>query len=195
MRIHPDSSIHRRRSLFAAPLVACAIALVASACGSNASPSATSTPTNAVALLRAGVAAQTSGDLSVAIADYKQVINDGPDTTSAATADYDLGDIAQVDQKDLSAATSYYRSALAVNPDFTSALYNLAIILTPTQPLVAENYYQQVIQISPGNADAHLNLGFLYFSQGEKTQAHAQFKKATQLVPSLASRIPAADTK
>jgi superkiller protein 3 len=173
--------------------VAGALALVAAACGSS-SPAATGTTTatgSPTALLAAGLAAQKSGDITTATVDYQKVISLAPSSTTAAFANYDLGVIAQVDQNNSTAAESYYRAALAVNPNFVNALYNLAILVTSSDPLNAENYYQQVISLDPSNADAHLNLGFVYNSQGQKALARAQFNKAIALQPSLASRIPA----
>jgi tetratricopeptide (TPR) repeat protein len=199
MRLRPVLSSHRR-SLIAAPLVVGALALVASACGSSpASPgtnSGTSTTipaskTTPSGLLTAGLTAQKSKNFSVAVADYKQVIALAPTSSTASYADYDLGDIAQIDQNDPSAAANYYKAAIALNPNFVNALYNLAIIVTASQPLQAQNYYEQVIALQPNNADAHLNLGFIYNSQGNKTEAHKEFTKATTLEPSLSSRIPA----
>jgi tetratricopeptide (TPR) repeat protein len=193
MRLRTDRPAHRRRSFVAAPIVAGALALVASACGSSpAASTGTTTPTgSASSLLAAGLQAQRSGNLTVAIADYKQVIALAPTATTAAYADYDLGYIAQVEQNDTAAAATYYRSALAINPNFVNALYNLAIILTPTSPATAVANYQQVIALSPKNADAHLNLGFLYASESKPALAHAEFVAAGNLDPTLKSRIPA----
>jgi tetratricopeptide (TPR) repeat protein len=195
---HRQPTAHRRlRSIVAAPLAAGAIALIVSACGSSSSSTSStssgtsSSSTSPPALLSAGLAAQKAGNLTVAIADYKKVVALAPSSTTASYANYNLGDIAQIDQNDPTAAETYYRAALAVNPNFVNALYNLAIILTPSQPLVAENYYQQVIALDSSNADAHLNLGFIYLSQGDTALAHAQFTKAIKLDPSLSSRIPA----
>jgi tetratricopeptide (TPR) repeat protein len=193
MRLRTDRQAHRRRSFVAAPFVLGALALIASACGSSpATSTGTTVPSgSASSLLAAGLAAQKAGNVSVAVADYKQVIALAPTASTASFADYDLGYIAQVEQGDTAAAATYYRSALAINPNFVNALYNLAIILTTSQPADAVSDYQQVIALSPSNADAHLNLGFIYSSQGKKALAHAQFTKATALDPSLASRIPA----
>jgi tetratricopeptide (TPR) repeat protein len=196
MRLRSDRPIHRRRSLIAAPFAAGVLALLVSACGSNPPSTTTSTSTtiatgSPTALLQAGLAAQKAGNVTVAISDYKEAVAAAPTSSTASYANYDLGDIAQIDQNDPSAAETYYRAALAVNPNFVNALYNLAIILTPTQPLVAESDYLQVVTLDPSNADAHLNLGFIYNSEKEKAKANAQFAKATALDPSLKSRIPA----
>ena len=47
--------------------------------------------------------------------------------------------------------------------------------------------------LDPNNADAHLNLGFIYLSQGNKTSAKKEFSAAVSIQPSLKSRIPAGD--
>ena len=78
-----------------------------------------------------------------------------------------------------------------MNPNFVNALYNLAILVTSAQPLLAENYYEQVIALTPNNASAHLNLGFVFRSQGNKGQSRTEFAKAVAIDPSLKSRIPA----
>ncbi|HWD24606.1 MAG TPA: tetratricopeptide repeat protein [Acidimicrobiales bacterium] len=195
MRFESDRPTRRRRPIEVAPFVAGTLALVASACGSSTpstSPtSSTAAPRSPAAFLSAGLAAQQAGNLSVAIDDYKKVIATAPGSSTSAYANYDLGVIAQVDQKDPASAASEYRAALAVNPNFVDALYNLAIVLTPAQPLVAEHSYKRVIAIQPKNADAHLNLGFVYLTEGEKTQAHTEFTKAIALDLTLAKRIPA----
>jgi tetratricopeptide (TPR) repeat protein len=191
MRFNTDRPT-RRRSILAAPVVAGALALLVSACGSSSPTSSnTTTPGSPSALLTAGLAAQKTGNVTLAIDNFKKAVAAAPSAASASYANYDLGYIAQVNQNDASAASTYYRAALAVNPNFANALYNLAIVLTKSQPLVAENNYLQVIALQPNNADAHLNLGFLYSSKGSHTLAHAQFVKATALDPTLAKRLPA----
>ena len=198
---HPREAPRARRwSPTGAPIAAGAIAVVASACGFSSSnpPISSAAPPAATGsageLLTAGLNAQSAGDLSTATFDYQRVIQAAPSSSYAAYANYDLGEIAQVDNNDTSAAASYYRASLALNPNFESALYNLAIIVTGSQPQQALDYYQQVVAIDPKNANAHLNEGFIYVTLGNHARAVNQFHQATNLNPSLLSRVPPGDT-
>jgi tetratricopeptide (TPR) repeat protein len=195
VRLWPDSPGRHRTRLLVLPVAIGALALLSTACGSASSTGTSTTdPTRFAtpeAALTAGLAAQDAGHIALATADYKAAVAKAPTSTTASYANYDLGDLAQIDEKDPSAAETYYRAALATDPRLVNAIYNLAIVLTPSSPRAAEGEYLQAIALDPGDSDAHLNLAFLYLSQGDATAAHKEFADATSLDPSLASRIPA----
>ena len=51
----------------------------------------------------------------------------------------------------------------------------------------ATQRYERILALRPGMAEAHANLGNLYYVQGQWEQAGASFKKAVRLKPSLAA--------
>jgi tetratricopeptide (TPR) repeat protein len=148
-------------------------------------------------LLAAGLAAQKSGNYTAAAADYKAVVQASPTSSYACYAYYDLGVINQVDVSpaNLPAAESYYRKCLALNPNFSDALYNVAIILTKSDPVQAEADYAQVIALAPtsvASAPAYVNLGFLLIGQGQKAQGIHDIQIAASLNPAFLKDVAAA---
>jgi len=164
------------------------LALVAAACGSGPTPAA-----QAKTLLAAGIAAEQSKSYSSAIDDFNQVLKDAPnDKTNDQYAYYNRGLCEQLETPPKNtAAEADYDKALAINPNFAAALYNLAILVTASSPIKAEDLYLQVIAIQPTNADAHLNLGFVYNSLGRRAAAIDQFVSAVHYKPSFVANVPA----
>lgn len=158
-------------------------AAVAAACGGS---SATSNAQTAATDVSAGLSAQSAGNLTKASADYKDAI---AHDASNKFAYYDLGLVQQLTNMP-AAAEANYRAALQIDPNFVSALFNLAILRTTPSPAEAEQLYRHVISLQPTNAAAHLNLGFLLRSENRLAEGDAELMTATQLDPSLASRIP-----
>lgn len=146
-------------------------------------------PTTA-ALLNAGLSAQVAGRTAEAEDDFQKVLMKDPNNFWAY---YNLGVIDQQSGR-VELAEREYRSALKINPDFVPALYNLAIIRTPVNAVEAEDLYRHAIQVQPGSATAHLNLGFLLIHQGKKAEGQAELEKAVKLDPTLATRIPVSPT-
>jgi Flp pilus assembly protein TadD len=58
----------------------------------------------------------------------------------------------------------------------------------------AVELYRRVIAAAPENAGAHLNLGFALRSMGRDEEAEAELRRAVELDPRLASRIPPGST-
>ncbi len=131
-----------KRLLFACTLGS--VALLCTACGGSGGGQAAGSPSQ---LLAAGLSAQKTGNYSVAATDYKAVVQASPNSNLACYAYYDLGVIEQIDTSpaNLPAAQNYYQKCIAINPNFSDALYNLAIILTKSSPAQAEADYAQVI--------------------------------------------------
>ena len=155
-----------------------------SACGSSA---AGSDAQQANALLSAGLQAAGRGNDTEAASDYHKCLSHEPKNKFC---NYNLGVIDQSAGRNQSAEV-FYRAALEADPNFVSALYNLALIRQAVSPQEGENLYRQAIAVQPDDAIAHLNLGFLLRSEGRNTEGNAELLKATQLDPKLASRIPA----
>ena len=108
-------------------------------------------------------------------------------TTSTPTSTSGL-----IDQTNgaLASAESNYRLALSIDPQFVSALFNLAIVrhdLGDLKESIA--LYRQAIKVQPDYANAHLNLGFALIEAHQDVEGNAELKIAVQLDPSLASRV------
>jgi Tfp pilus assembly protein PilF len=99
---------------------------------------------------------------------------------------YNLGLIAQT-QNDPKAAISDYQQALKSNPRDTSAMYNEAIALEPTDRQEALSLYKRIVAINPKAATAYLRMSFLYGEMGDQADAAAARSKATTLEPALGS--------
>jgi Tfp pilus assembly protein PilF len=87
-------------------------------------------------------------------------------------------------------AETNYRAALQIDPNFRSALFNLAIIRTTPSPDEAEQLYRHVIALQTNDAGPHLNLGFLLRSMGRKDEAKQEFARAVATEPLYLGRIP-----
>jgi len=134
-----------------------------------------------------GLALQKAGKVDEAAAAYRAALAKDPHNKFAY---YNLGLIDQQANRDSSAATNY-EQALAIDGDFPPALFNLAIVRTAAAPQEAVDLYQHVIRLKPGNASAHLNLGFVYHTLGKDPEAQNEWRAAIALDPRLAARIPA----
>ncbi len=106
----------------------------------------------------------------------------------SAVALYNLGDVEQLENLD-AAAKTHYLAALAVDPNFISALYNLATLEASSSPVEAEALYEQVIKLSPNDASAHFNLGYVLISLGQRKAGLSEINRGIKLNPALASRV------
>jgi tetratricopeptide (TPR) repeat protein len=154
-------------------------AVVLAACGTSASLTAAQD-------ISAGIASQGAGQYAAAAQYYEKAVALQP---KSAVALYNLGDVEQLQNLD-AAAKSHYLAALAVDPNFISALYNLATLEANSSPIEAEALYEQVIKLSPSDADAHFNLGFVLISLGHKAAGESEINRGVKLNPALASRVP-----
>lgn len=88
------------------------------------------------------------------------------------------------------AAADYGLTAIGIDPRFVPALFNLAILHAQAGANEeAIGFYETIIEAEPGNAAAHLNLGFLLIEQDETERGRAELDEAVQLDPSLEERI------
>ena len=161
------------------------LAIAASACGHSSPSSAPSGTANQ--LVADGLAAQQKGNVTQAFYDYLAAQREDPQNKYAR---YDLGYIYQVRHR-TKEALSEYRSALAIDPNFPQALYNLAVLESPTDPLASITLYQRVITLQSNNASALFNLGVLLVRNGQTARGRADVRKAIRLNPALRSLVPA----
>jgi tetratricopeptide (TPR) repeat protein len=161
------------------------------ACQSTASPPSP----NAAKVFAAGLKAQGAGDLTTARADYNKVIAEDP-TNHYKNNKYVYFDLGVMDQDagNGTAAAAEYRKALLVDPTYLSALYNLAIVETPSSPQSAILLYQQILAVTPNDPNTLYNLGLLLYDTGQVAQGQTMLKQAIFLAPSLKAKLPASVT-
>lgn len=74
-------------------------------------------------------------------------------------------------------AIEHYKLAIAHDPDFTQALYNLANALVQAgMPREATEYAQAVLRCDAEHADAHWLLGMLFLLQGDYQQGWTEYE-------------------
>ena len=117
---------------------------------------------------------------------YREALVHNPNNKFAY---YNIGVIAQSSGRTRVAQLNY-ELALAIDPNFTAALFNLGTTLTRTDPAGAARAYRRLVAIQPGNAGAHLNLGYALRALGQNDEARKEFDRAVTLNPKLKSRIP-----
>ena len=126
------------------------------------------------------------GKKAQAVVDFLAVVKADPHNQVAW---YNLGVIADRNGQ-ANQAISDYRTALLGDAHYVPALYNLAGLEAPAHAAAAVQLYQEVVQLQPKMAAAHLNLGFALESLGQQAAGKAQIASALQLDPALASRVP-----
>jgi Flp pilus assembly protein TadD len=162
------------------------VALLAASCGG--SPSASST---ARSLISQGLTAESSGNTQQAVHDFRAAA--ATDRTDAVPY-YELGVLYQRVLHNSAQAATAYKMALSIRPKYSAALFNLAMVDTPSQPQAAMNLYNELILLNPKNADAEFNLGLLLINQLQPVPGHTLLKKAIALDPALAKQVPAGIT-
>jgi tetratricopeptide (TPR) repeat protein len=167
-----------------AALLVTALAGTAAVGCSSAAPPAVSATTGT---FDSAVAAERVGDRALAVADFLAVVKADPRDKFAW---YDLGDIADQSGQPTQAVADY-RRVLAIDGGYVPALYNLAVIETPGAPSTAAQLYERALRVEPGDADAHLNLGYVLKSLGHTSTGDAQIATALRLDPALAARVAA----
>jgi tetratricopeptide (TPR) repeat protein len=130
--------------------------------------------------------AEKAGKLNDARLAYLEVLKLDPLNVFAY---YDLGDLYQTAGQSNDAAAAYEK-ALLIKPNYTPALFNLAVLETPTAPPSAIALYKRIEAIEPKYAAAYFNLGLLELQINMTADGTAQLTKAVQLDPSLYARIP-----
>jgi tetratricopeptide (TPR) repeat protein len=137
-------------------------------------------------LVTQGLAAEQGGNLNQAFSDYQAAVTKDPNNKYAH---YDLGYIYQ-QRNDTQDATTEYDKVLQLDPTFTRAIYNLAVLEAPTDPSGAIALYKQDLQLDSTNASANFNLGVLLVKEGQVPQGQSYIQIALRLNPALASDLP-----
>ncbi|MEV0409800.1 tetratricopeptide repeat protein [Streptomyces sp. NPDC050448] len=148
--------------------------------------SATLKTQEANALLQGALVQENQHDPKGAARTYRRVVELDPRNKLAW---YNLGVIAQQDGETADALASYDK-ALKIDPSFTSALFNEAILLKPTEPDRAVGLLKRAIAADPQAATAHLQLGHILAGKGRTDEAGGEFRRAVVADPSLRSQVP-----
>ena len=178
-----DSPARRSGGRWAGAAAVVALSALVAGCGGGA-PSASGTAGRTTKLLNEGLAAQRAGRYAQADAAYLDVVRLDHVNVYAW---YNLGVIAE-HRGDASAASYDYRQAVAADPRYVPALYNLATVQAATNPAAAVLAYEAVVKLAPNDAAAHFNLGLALEATGQGAQGRAEIARAVALDPGLAGR-------
>ncbi len=172
-------------SLFAWVIVI-SLALIGCGGATNAASSTASSAQSAVSvakLINTGITQATAKQYQQAVTTFRDVLVVSPNNKFAW---YNLGLIAQV-QNHAGPAVAAYTKALTIDPRYTPAMYNKAILLERTNLHSALALYQRITSINPKAATAYLRESFVYDRLGDKTKAKEARTRALGLDKSLAT--------
>lgn len=97
----------------------------------------------------------------------------------------DLGNLLAL-ARDLDGAEDAYRRALQIDPNSTTSLYNMALVLQEQgKTKLARQALHSILQIDPDHAWGHYQLGTLYDSQNNRAKAVHHYERAFSLDRSL----------
>ena len=166
------------------------MALIGCGGGTNPTSSSNSTTTSAqsavssaAALINTGIAQANAKQYEAAETTFRDVLVVSPKNKFAW---YNLGLIAQV-QNQSSPALADYSKAVSIDPKYTPAMYNKAILLERTDLHSALALYQQITSINPKAATAYLRESFVYDRLRDKSKANQARAHALALDPSLST--------
>jgi len=98
----------------------------------------------------------------------------------------DLGNVLLLAGQPAEAETAY-RQAIELDPNKTTALFNLALLLQQRNELKeALQLYRKVVKLEPRHAWAHYQSGTLYEAGGQQSKAIDEYAQAFALDPQLA---------
>jgi tetratricopeptide (TPR) repeat protein/glycosyltransferase involved in cell wall biosynthesis len=84
---------------------------------------------------------------------------------------------------DLQTAATYYKQAIALQPDLADAHYNLGVVLQEQGELEeAIACYQRLLEINPNYAEVYFNLGKIYQRQKQLQQAILAYRQGLKLI-------------
>jgi tetratricopeptide (TPR) repeat protein len=123
---------------------------------------------------------RTKGDLAGAIAEYEKLLSIKPTSGSAC---YYLG-WCHNKQGHTDLAESFFRKAIRLEPDNVPAYLDLAELCFKSKRFAdAEKVCREGLEVVPGSARLHGNLGLLLIQRGDRQQGAAEVRKAQELDP------------
>lgn len=131
-------------------------------------------------LMAAAEAAEAAGDTDTAEALYRRCLKlDGQDPTAA----FNLANVLR-EQGRVREAVLYCRMALARDPLFAEAWYNLGDLAEAAgDPALARHSLERALRCDPGFADAVFNLARLLYAAGGYAEAANQWQRYLELDP------------
>ena len=168
---------------------------------------------DAFSFLRAGLASERTGNYAAAVSTYDRGLKVAPDNVELLNAKgfalFQQGDseravealeqaialdpshwkahnnlaLASVDLGELELAEAYFRESLAIEPQ--PAIYNDLGFVLERQGLLYEaiEMYEKSLELEPGDATAHYNLGSALARDGDFDQAESHFRAAIESAP------------
>ena len=175
----------RTGRLLSALAITSVIALGATACSGDDSPSSSSSVApdakKASAAVDAGLKAHSEGDIAAATEAYNEALKYDP------TNKFAFYNLALIDESNSNygLAEEKYRAALKTDAAYEPALFNLAILRTNADPEEAIELYQKAVASNKKDAAAWLNLGLLLRTEGQERAGDKAVLKALALNPDL----------
>jgi len=164
------------RSKWLVPAAAAAVAVIGLIAAAVIGLSSTAPSTDE--LLDRGLIAHVQDDLDSAESAYRELLEREPDNVLGL---YNLGVVRQSQRRPAEAA-ELYRSAIAIDPDLTSAQLNLAWALRDLGQLAtAVEQLSELHQRRPDDAQVLLNLGQLLIAAGDVEQGTQTVLEAIEL--------------
>jgi tetratricopeptide (TPR) repeat protein len=143
-------------------------------------------PSNLEARSRLGTALAQSGRLDEGIAELRLVAERDPGN---ARARLNLG-VALAENGDLRGAIEEHLAVLQLNPDkgrMTLTHFNLGTFYKKTgDPQRAEDHFRKALELDPGLAGAHFDLGEIMSGQGRFAEALPNYLRAAEIQPKSA---------
>ncbi|MGW9031167.1 tetratricopeptide repeat protein [Streptomyces sp. NPDC055722] len=137
-------------------------------------------------LLQSALVQEQRQDSKGASHTYKRVVEIDPGDKLAW---YNLGVIAQRDGRTADAGAAFDK-ALKIDPNYTPALFNKAMLLKSSEPDQAIGLLKRAISAGPKSAVLRLQLGRLLAEKHRDDEAEVQFHRAAADNPSLSSQVP-----
>lgn len=137
--------------------------------------------TNAVAFGLLAVVYEQTRDFSSAERCYLQAMDLDPNSP-VRLVNYAL--FLEQHKGDYDKAEEYYRKAIRIKPDFTSALFNLGDLLeTKDDPAGAEKIYQRLLEVDPNNVLGLNNYGQLMSNRQNYIKAETLLTRLLRIDP------------
>jgi tetratricopeptide (TPR) repeat protein len=149
-------------------------------------PASSSAAPNAAALLQSGVQQIQSRDLDGAEATFRQVLRVDRGNKIAW---YDIG-VAAAQEGRPDDAVEAYSAALKIDPSYTSALFNKALLLKSRDPEQTIALLKRTVAINPRASTAYYQLGDTLMKKSRDSQARDAFRHAVTIDPALESQVP-----
>ncbi|XP_037088175.1 LOW QUALITY PROTEIN: protein O-mannosyl-transferase Tmtc3-like [Pollicipes pollicipes] len=144
-------------------------------------------PDHQQALLNSAVLIQELGSGQLRPRAYqrlRRLLQLQPTVVDAERVHFNLGMLA-MDDHDLWTAETHFRKAVETRPDFRSALFNLALLLSDAdRPLEAAPFLTRLVQHHPDHVKAFILLGDIYVNNiKDLDEAERCFERILQLEP------------